>query len=184
MATHALIRVTPVQIPSQSAVTGLYKPTSLADAFAIPLPPDATHDRGELARFIVSNQPGWVGVLMNVRDAIVAVFGLKAARHLTSLRGGADGGRIALFKIYSASKTEIVMGEDDKHLDFRISVLCAAEAGTRPGRKLTVSTVVQCRNRLGRAYIRVIDPFHRWVVQASLRRAARQGWPKANHDGS
>jgi len=38
---------------------------------------------------------------------------------------------------------------------------------------------VHCHNRLGRLYILVIAPFHRLVVQASLRRAAQIGWPSA-----
>jgi Protein of unknown function (DUF2867) len=40
-----------------------------------------------------------------------------------------------------------------------------------------VSTVVHCHNRLGRTYITLIAPFHRRVVEAGLRRAARLGWP-------
>jgi hypothetical protein len=72
-----------------------------------------------------------------------------------------------------------VLGEDDKHLDFRISVLCSAEAEPEGGRQLVFSTVVQCHNRLGRAYIFVIAPFHRLVVKASLLSAARIGWPLA-----
>ena len=39
--------------------------------------------------------------------------------------------------------------------------------------------VVHCHNLLGRVYILVIAPFHGQVVKASLRRAARVGWPKA-----
>jgi hypothetical protein len=109
---------------------------------------------------------------MQVRDAIVACLGLKTARHLATL---AD--RVGIFKVYSTNQAEIVLGEDDKHLDFRISILCFEEAETEGSRQLVFSTVVQCHNRLGRAYIFVIAPFHRLVVRASLRRAARVGWP-------
>jgi hypothetical protein len=71
------------------------------------------------------------------------------------------------------------LGEDDKHLDFRMSVLRSPGFSPTLGGQLTVSTVVHCHNRLGRAYILVIAPFHRLVVKASLRRAAHIGWPKA-----
>jgi hypothetical protein len=47
---------------------------------------------------------------------------------------------------------------------------------------LTVSTVVHCHNLPGRAYLLVIAPFHRMVVKASLRRAARVGWPPGQTD--
>lgn len=74
--------------------------------------------------------------------------------------------RVGVFKVYSTNQTEIVLGEDDKHLDFRISVLCSGEAESEGRRQLVVSTVAQCHNRLGRVYIFVIAPFHRLVVKA------------------
>ncbi|WP_426176977.1 DUF2867 domain-containing protein [Massilia sp. TWR1-2-2] len=168
---------TAVVLPAQSAVTHLYKGVNLADAFAIRLPPGASSDPDLLARFIFSHQPSWVRNLTGIRDIIVARFGLKTARHLATLASGAKADRVGIFKVYSTSETEIVLGEDDKHLDFRVSVLCSR--GAADGRQLTISTVVHCHNLLGRAYLLVIAPFHRLVVKASLRRAARIGWPDA-----
>ncbi|AZF21433.1 MULTISPECIES: DUF2867 domain-containing protein [unclassified Pseudomonas] len=167
--------VTSVPVPSRSSITHLYQSMHLADAFAIRLPAGTSADADVLVRFILSHQPAWIGWLMTVRDTIVACFGLKTARYLASL---AD--RVGVFKVYSTHRTEIVLGEDDKHLDFRISLLCADEAEPDGSRQLVFSTVVHCHNRLGRAYIMVIAPFHRLVVKASLVRAARVGWPLAN----
>jgi hypothetical protein len=174
------MHVTQVDLPPQSAVANLYMPANLADAFAIQLPMDASSDPEVLARFLFSNQPSWISALMIVRDAIVAPFGLKTASHLASQSGDIEAKRIGLFKIYSTSQTEIILGEDDEHLNFRVSLLCALERGPQAGRTLTASTVVQCHNLLGRLYIVVISPFHRAVVKASLRRAAHIGWPKAS----
>jgi len=171
--------VTPVALPPQSAITSFYKSVNLADAFSIQLPPSASSDPHVLARFVFSHQPAWVGVLTKIRDAIVAGFGLKTSSHLASLSSNAKANRISFFKVYSTSETEIVVGEDDKHLDFRVSLLCSERATPQAGHTLTVSTVVHCHNLLGRAYILVIAPFHRLVVKASLRRAAHVGWPKA-----
>ncbi len=89
-----------------------------------------------------------------------------------------DDKRIHIFKIYETRTHEIVLGENDKHLDFRLSVLRQPPAtGTGDAPYLVLSTVVHCHNRLGRAYIMLIAPFHRLVVKSSLRRAARAGWP-------
>ncbi|WP_223450587.1 MULTISPECIES: DUF2867 domain-containing protein [unclassified Pseudomonas] len=166
--------ITSVPVPSRSGITHLYKSMNLADAFSIRLPAGASSNPDLLARFLFSHQPSWIGWLTKVRDTIVACFGLKTAKHLASLAG-----RVGIFKVYSTNQTEIVLGEDDKHLDFRISILCSAEAEPEGSRQLVVSTVVQCHNRLGRAYIFIIAPFHRLVVKASLLRAARIGWPLA-----
>lgn len=162
---------TPVPLPAQSAVAGVYPSVQLADAFAIQLPPGAAHDPEVLARFMFANQPAWIAMLMRVRDGIVSAFGLKTGKHLATLAIEARAERVGIFKIYSKNATEIVVGEDDKHLDFRVSVM-------RTNALLTVSTVVHCHNRLGRVYLLVIAPFHRMVVKASLRRAATIGWPR------
>lgn len=166
--------IKPVPVPPRSGITHLYKPMDLADAFAIRLPAGTSCNPDLLARFILSHQPSWIGWLLTVRDTIVACFGLKTARHLASLAN-----RVGAFKVYSTDQTEIVLGEDDKHLDFRISILCSEEAEPEGSRQRVFSTVVRCHNRFGRAYIFVIAPFHRLVVRASLLRAARIGWPLA-----
>lgn len=68
-----------------------------------------------------------------------------------------------------------IQDQTDKHLDFRVSVLCSAGTTPRVCRQLTVSTVVHCHNLLRRSYINVVAPFHRLVIKASLRRAAQIG---------
>jgi hypothetical protein len=168
---------TPVTLPAQSDVIHTYQSVHLADAFAIRLPGGASHDPEVLARFMFAHQPAWVGMLMGVRDTIVTAFGLKTGKHLSTLATQARAERVGIFKIYSKNATEIVVGEDDKHLDFRVSILCTSGVAPESGTQLTVSTVVHCHNRLGRTYLLVIAPFHRLVVKASLRRAARIGWP-------
>ena len=174
-----LTLVRQVALPAQSAVAAVYGSTNLADAFAIQLPFGSSSDPEVLWRFLISQQPAWIGWLTNVRDAIVACFGLKTAKHLATLSSEANAVRIGIFKVYGKSETEIVLGEDDKHLDFRLSILRTPDLSPTLGGELIVSTVVHCHNLLGRAYILVIAPFHRQVVKASLHRAAHIGWPKA-----
>jgi hypothetical protein len=168
-----MMNVSPVVTPAQSGIARIYPSSHLADAYAIALPAAASTDPEVLARFMFAHQPAWIGKLMGVRDTIVGCFGLKTGKHLKTLEHTARAERVGIFKIYSRSNTEIVVGEDDKHLDFRASVLCSS------GPTLTVSTVVHCHNLLGRVYLLVITPFHRMVVKASLRRAAQIGWPQA-----
>jgi Protein of unknown function (DUF2867) len=170
---------TPVALPAQSGIAHIYTSMNLADAFAIRLPLSASSDPDLLARFIFAHQPSWIGKLTRVRDVIVACFGLKTSKRLATLAGDAKNSRLGIFKIYSTNETEIVLGEDDRHLDFRVSVYCSVAPPPENARQLTLSTVVHCHNLLGRAYILVIAPFHRMVVKASLRRAATVGWPQA-----
>jgi len=175
-----LALVKQVAVPSQSAVATAFQSVNLADAFSIRLPAGASRNADVLARFIFSVQPPWIGALINLRDAIVAALGLKTAKHLATLSRDPAAKRIGIFRVFGTSETEVVLGENDKHLDFRVSILCTPRSPPSTGSQLTLSTVVHCHNRLGRTYLSVIAPFHRQVVKASLRRAAEVGWPKAS----
>lgn len=161
-----------VALPSDVRVARLYPGASLADAFAIALPPHATLDPLALASFTFERQAPWVHRLMGLRDALVKVFGLKTASALRADSSAGRTPRVGIFRVYETHPDEVVIGEDDKHLDFRVSVRRSAD-------QLVVVTVVHCHNLLGRNYIRVIAPFHRKVVRSALDRAARAGWPAA-----
>lgn len=162
-----------VPVPAMSGITRLYEVMNLADAYAILLPTGTSSDPELLVRFILSCRPRWMGWLIKIRDTIVGCFGLKTAKDL-----GSSTSKIGVFNIYSSNEMEILLGADDKHLDFRISILCSDDSMSADSRNLTFSTVVHCHNRIGRAYIFIIAPFHRLVVKASLIHAARVGWPK------
>ncbi|ATQ77983.1 hypothetical protein CR152_28355 [Massilia violaceinigra] len=170
---------TAVALPAHSSVNNAFASVNLADAFAIRLPSGASNDPDVLARFIFAHQPAWIGHLLRVRDMIVVGLGLKTAAQLAKIASETEPSRVGIFKVYSTNATEIVVGEDDKHLNFRISILCAGGSAPDNRRDLTMTTVVHCHNLLGRTYLRVIAPFHRAVVKASLRSAARVGWPEA-----
>jgi hypothetical protein len=176
-------RATSVSLPPESAIANAYASMHLADAYSIELPTEASTDPEVLARFIFAHQAPWISTLTAVRDALVAGFGLKTAKHLASLDAQSGAGRLGIFRIYRTTSTEVVLGEDDKHLDFRLSVLCSGESSPGAKRRLILSTVVHCHNRFGRLYIFFIAPFHRLVVQSSLRSAARVGWPSCAGDG-
>lgn len=168
---------TSVSLPRESAIARAYASTNLADAYSIELPPGASTNPELLARFMFSQQAPWISSLMAVRDAVVGRFGLKTTKQLASLGAENKTGRIGIFRIYGTSPTEVILGEDDKHLDFRLSVLCSGQSSLGAKRHVVLSTVVHCHNRLGRLYIFLIAPFHRLVVQSNLRSAARIGWP-------
>jgi hypothetical protein len=160
-----------VPIPSDSVLAPLYGGADLLDAFAIRLPADASDDPEVLAHVAFERQAAWIRALTWVRDAVMATVGVKSSRAI-----GADAARrglqvIGYFPVLSKSAGEVVVGGDDRHLDFRVAVLVRADAQGR--RELVVVTVVHCHNRLGRTYLAVIAPFHRTILRANLQRTAR-----------
>jgi Protein of unknown function (DUF2867) len=70
---------------------------------------------------------------------------------------------------------ELILGEDDRHLDFRLSLLLRARPDGS-GDELVATTVVRCHNALGRMYLALIAQFHRLVVITNLSRASKKGW--------
>lgn len=167
--------VTRIRLPGQSILSGAYEQVDLMDSYAVSLPRGSTHDPEVLARFVFSRRARWMDLLMGTRDAIVSGLGLKTAAQLRTAGGQQE--RVAIFRIYRITEQEILLGEDDSHLDFRLSVLCLPGREPQADGRLVLSTVVCCHNALGRIYLTVITPFHRLIVRSILGRAARSGWP-------
>ena len=64
----------------------------------------------------------------------------------------------------------MILGTDDRHLDFRVSIL-RSEAKDL----VAISTWVRPHNNLGRAYLAMVYPFHRIIVARCLANAADLG---------
>lgn len=169
----SIVRAVPA--PPDSALAPLYPGADLFDAFAAPLPDGATNDLDRLAHAAVLARPAWwMRALMGMRDTAMAPLGVKTSRAIARDRQAGD--RIGFFPVQARTGCELIVGEDDRHLDFRASILL--QHGAEGARTLTMITVVHCHNRLGRCYLAVIAPFHRAIVRANILRAARRGWPE------
>ena len=115
------------------------------------------------ARQTFGRMPFWVAPLMALRNLVVRPFGLKH----DSEAAIAGAPRIGMFPIISNSADEIVLGFDDRHLDFRIVVETHPQMGKTA---IRLMTLIKRHNRLGRIYLAVITPFHKLIVAAALAR--------------
>jgi len=159
-----------VPVPADSALARLYVGADLLDAFAIHLPAGASDNLEVLARAAFDRQAGWIRALTWVRDVVMATVGVKSSRAIGAA-AAARGSVVGYFPLLSKSAGELVVGEDDRHLDFRVAILLRPSAAGR--REFVAVTVVHCHNRLGRTYLAVIAPFHRVIMRATLERAVR-----------
>jgi hypothetical protein len=166
-----MIKARGVPVPSDSVLAPLYAGADLLDAFAIHLPGGASDNLEVLARALFERQAGWIRALTWVRDAAMATVGVKSSRAIGAAAAARGLQVIGYLPLLSKSAAELVMGGDDRHLDFRVAVLL--RTGAAGGRELVVVTVVHCHNRLGRTYLAVIAPFHRTILLANLERAVR-----------
>ncbi|HEV7331471.1 MAG TPA: DUF2867 domain-containing protein [Flavisolibacter sp.] len=125
-----------------------------------------------------STEPYWVKVLLAFRNKVGSFLGLKPfLSGFTEERNWwydtKSEGLISFpLQLFSHSENEIVLGADDRHLNFRISFFL--ENGHLPGTKrLTVTTMVQFNNSWGRVYFLPVQPMHRLVMPSLLRNAVR-----------
>jgi hypothetical protein len=161
--------------PQESGIAHLYPNADMVDAYAVALPAGATHNIDVLARAMLGRSPWWVSTLISVRNTIMAMFGVKSSESIRAEASSSGTETIDFFPIRSRSEHELIVGEDDRHLDFRASVLLRPQP-VDAGFELIATTAVHCHNRLGRVYLALIMPFHRLIVRSGLRRAARSGW--------
>ncbi|WP_224697678.1 DUF2867 domain-containing protein [Mesorhizobium sp. CO1-1-8] len=106
--------------------------------------------------------PPWIGRLMALRNLVVRPFRLKTGLEPAVL----PHGRIGIFPLISQISGKVVLGMDDRHLDFRV-VVDVRDLGM--GRQeVAASTIVKTHNWLGRTYLAIIMPFHRIIVPVML----------------
>lgn len=109
--------------------------------------------------------PEWVNGLLLLRDKVVGMLGLKTgidANNKDKIIANFKcevGERVALFKVIDKNENEVIFGENDKHLNFRVSLFLDRDKG-----KLIVSTLVKFNHWMGKLYFLPVLPFHKIIV--------------------
>jgi len=173
MKARNAIRVRRAALPTTGAIAEALPGAHYADAFVVRLAVRRPVSASEATRALLTAAPAWVDALMRLRDRAVRPLGLKTAgiglgtRSLpASLRLGARAG---IFLVRSVAANEVLLGEEDRHLDFLLSVRVKGDV---PPQRLVVTTVVRFNGWLGRLYFFFVRPCHSVIVPALLRRAA------------
>lgn len=144
-----------------------------ADCYAADLPTGPCPTVDDLARAFFQSAPDWVDTLMRLRDRAVGWVGLKTSgvrRPDSEELAFEPGAKLGIFRVFERSANEILLGENDRHLDFRVSLLSQrAERSCR----VSISTVVRFNSDFGRLYFLPVRPLHGLIVRAMLRRTLR-----------
>ena len=126
---------------------------------------------------IFGHLPFWLKALLISRNKIAALFGLEAPTISEIINSEVKasyttGDKIGPWPIFTLTDRELVAGRDNKHLDFRLSILRTTDHG---GCDVVVSTVCNTHNTFGKIYLFFIVPFHKWGVQRLIIGAIRAG---------
>jgi Protein of unknown function (DUF2867) len=110
-----------VSAPSGSLIADWYPGAYLLDSCSVGVASTRGESMRELVQRVLATQPTWLGILLRLRDAIVWPFRIKTANQLRQTQPSAD--RMAFFRVLVEQADEIVLGADDRHLDFRLSLI-------------------------------------------------------------
>ncbi len=134
----------------------------------------------KVARAFFTSSPKWVDVLLSLRNKIVSPFGLKTSRsgnnRQTRLAGFKceQGEQVGLFTVFNTTPKEVVIGADDKHLNFRVSLFLEQNKNEVEKKNITMSTTVEFNNWLGRFYFSLVRRFHRLIAPIMLKRIIKK----------
>ena len=122
---------------------------------------------------LFGHTPIWVKLILIVRNAVAKAVGLEAPTVVEIMKPNMRseyrvGDKIGPWPIFFIADNEIVAGRNNKHLDFRVSVLKAADGDAT---SVVVSTICSVHNLLGKIYLFFIVPFHRAGVRSLLANA-------------
>lgn len=160
--TYAVVEKTP--LPATAQLWRAVEPGDFIDGYAV----ESMISPRQAAEIGLS-LPGWANALLRLRTWIVRPLGLKTEV--------SDSGDKAIFPVTYEDADELIIGTDDSHLNFRISLM--QQAG-----RLHMATWVHRNNLLGRVYLTVVMPFHILIVRGAMRRIARHGGAIASAPGA
>ena len=123
-----------------------------------------------VTKLVFGTMPPWIAFLMKLRNKIVSVFGLKTEMPDDYNVKYTVGGYIGFFQIFSIEPNEIILGADDSHLNFRVSV----HNNQQKEFNIQVSTLVQYNNSFGKFYMAIVKPFHHIVVKQMVKQAYKE----------
>ena len=126
-----------------------------------------------------SAAPAWAATLMAWRNRLAARFGLKTGpMQQAGTLSLQPGGHIGMFRTMHLGPQLAVLGEDDRHLDFRILLSVSPEAG---GSRLQVETWVRPHHWGGWLYLALVFPVH-WLLSKLMLRTMAQRLGKSGPD--
>lgn len=139
-----------------------YLPADYADSFAKTITDKPYLSAKELFDQIFLQHPKWVEFLLNLRDRLVKPLGLKTNKSFEEM-------------IIEQNNHEIILGTQDKHLSFYVSVCCPEPDNAT--QTISITTLIKYENLLGKIYFAAIWLFHRTIVPFLFKRAITK-WSK------
>jgi hypothetical protein len=157
-------------VPRHSALgKDLIERADFRDAYRAPL---NRSDLGVVEIFfaIFSRRPRWMNLLLIARNKAAALAGLEVPStseimNMEKRDRYFVGEKIGPWPIFFLGSDELVAGRDNKHMDFRLSIMKLHD-GIRPS--VVVSTLCMVHNKFGQYCLSSIIPIHKFGLRRLL----------------
>ena len=164
-------------LPAGSMLNTMWQRIDYVDSYLGILQNGISPNIEDVGLAFFNSEPSWIKSLFSLRNKIVKYFGLKITDEIFDRKKLLDnftydaGKKLGFFKVFAKSDHELILGEDDRHLDFRVSLYIRTD---KVNHILTVSTIVKFNEWLGKYYFFFVKPFHQMIVQTMVRGIAKQ----------
>jgi uncharacterized protein DUF2867 len=167
VARRAIMSVVECDVPRHSALgKDLIERADFRDAYRAPL---SRSDLSVVEIFfaIFARRPGWMNLMLIARNKAAALAGLEVPTTAEIINMEKRdhyfvGEKIGPWPIFFLGSDELVAGRDNKHMDFRLSIMKMHD-GIRPS--IVVSTLCMIHNKFGQYYLSSIIPFHKFGLR-------------------
>jgi hypothetical protein len=176
MATSSAI-VAPCDFPSDSLMDRRWVDAAyFRDSYRVAIRSVSATPIG-IFHAVLTHHPWWIKAVLIIRNRLASSCGLAVPNSSDVMRPAIKqsyrvGETIGVWPVFALSESELVAGRDNKHLDFRLSVLKETTGATPSA---VISTVCVVHNVFGRIYLFFIVPFHKWGVRWLIARAVARG---------
>lgn len=158
------------KIPEYSLVSKNFSGIHYCDSYCIVI---QTHESIDKITTDIFQTPKWANFLMGIRNTVVKFVGLKGGGYKKDTYVSdyyPVGSRAVYFTVIDRNENEIIMAENDKHLNFRVSVMLRREGNNAI---INLTTLVKFNNFLGRIYFFPVKPFHILIIISLLKRVLK-----------
>ena len=169
------------KIPDSSILKTADKSFDYADSFQSSFTDETNKiDATKIGKLFFTSGPKWIDSLFMVRNKLVGLLGLKTSGNISDRQSQLDnfkcekGEQLGLFKVFDKTNNEVILGEDDKHLDFRVSLFLETSHDKSQQKNLTITTTVKFNNAFGRLYFLPVRAFHKLIVPTMLKGMIKQ----------
>jgi hypothetical protein len=166
------VSVVESDVPRNSALgKDLIERADFRDAYRAPLSSSAV-SVVDIFFGIFAQRPGWMNLMLIARNKVAALAGLEVPTTLEiTMMEKRDryfvGEKIGPWPIFFLGSDELVVGRDNKHMDFRLSIMKIHDDSSC----VIVSTLCMVHNRFGQYYLSAITPFHKAGLRSLMANA-------------